>query len=304
MDEWTSIGRWPAAASADESAFVLYAVGIRSVVARLEGEFEAELGDTYELSVLSRDAVVAREQLARFAVENRGWPSRPLLLPAMTSGTGAALVYATLLVLAFLAQQRGSYGVDWLSAGRADAALILDGEWWRAVTALSLHADVSHLAGNVLFGALFGVMLAQSVGGGAAWLIFVVAGAAGNFINAWWRAPDHLAIGASTGVFALVGAQAACDWMRRGRIRRHPMRRWAPIIMGVALLSWFGGGNGDRQVDVTAHAFGFFAGLACGGAMEWRTVAWFRTSRAQNAMTATTLGFLALAWAMALGRRL
>lgn len=298
MDEWTPIGRWPAAASADESAFVLYAVGIRSAVARVE----AESGDAYELSVLSRDAVAAREQLAKFVAENRGWPMRPVLLPAMTTGTGAALVYAALMVLAFLAQKRGSYGVDWLSAGRADAALILNGEWWRAVTALSLHADVSHLAGNVLFGALFGVMLAQSVGGGAAWLIFVVAGAAGNFINAWWKGPEHLAVGASTGVFALVGAQAACDWMRRSRLRRHPMRRWAPIIMGVALLAWFGGSNGDRQVDVTAHAFGFLTGLVCGGAMEWRTVAWFRTSRAQNAMTASTLGLVALAWAMALGR--
>lgn len=297
--EWIVIGRWAAAASADEAALVLHAVGIRSAVTRVEGESPGA-DDAYELIVPPNDAGFAREQLARFAVENRGWPSRPVLLPPMTMGIGAALVYAASLALAFLVQQQRSYGVDWVLAGRADAALILDGEWWRAVTALSLHADVGHLAGNLLFGALFGVILAQSVGGGAAWLIFVVAGAAGNLANAWVQPPEHLAIGASTGVFALVGAQAACDWMRRGRRRRHPMRRWAPVIMGVALLAWFGGSGGDRRVDIAAHAFGFLFGLICGAAMGWRTVALFRTSRAQNAMTAAALTLVGFAWAMAL----
>ena len=36
---------------------------------------------------------------------------------------------------------------------------VTGGEWWRAVTALFLHADALHLAGNVIFGAAFGYRL-------------------------------------------------------------------------------------------------------------------------------------------------
>lgn len=295
MDAWTSIGHAATAAEADEFALVLQAMGIRTAVARVdEGTVDA-----YELIVPVKDAARARDELTRFVSENRGWLPRPVLAPPLTMGVGAALVYVALLGIAFFAERQGSYGVDWIGAGAADAALIRGGEWWRAVTALSLHGDIVHLGGNLLFGALFGVMLAQSVGSGSTWLIFVLAGGVGNWLNAWWQPPAHLAIGASTGVFALLGAQVACDWMRRGRVRRHAMRRWAPIVMGVAVLAWFGGSGGDAHVDVGAHVFGFGAGLVCGGALGWRTPAAWASPRAQGAFSAAAIGLVALAWALA-----
>lgn len=304
--EWVEIGRWPLATRADEYALVLTAVGIRSVIAVDEGQ--------HELIVRAEDAERARDHLQKFAAENRGWPARPVTLPPMTGGPGAALIYAALMSIAFAAQQQHSYGVDWLSTGAADAALIRTGEWWRALTALTLHGDGVHLIGNLVFGALFGVMLAQSVGAGAAWLTFVLAGGIGNGINAWWQSPGHLAIGASTGVFGLLGAQVACDWMRRGRGRHHPMRRWAPIIMGVALLAWFGG-SGERQinpgdviavardtsrVDIAAHVFGFLSGVGFGTLAASR-VAWrLRSARVQHLMTTVAIGAVVVAWAIAL----
>lgn len=309
---WIEVGRWPTAARADEYALVLQAMGIRSAVAPIEGTS----GNQHQLIVQVEDAERARDQLRTFTGENRGWPPRSVRSPLVTTGVGAALVYVALMIIAFAAARRGSYGVDWLSAGSADAGLIRSGEWWRVVTALSLHADVVHLAGNLLFGALFGVMLAQSVGSGSTWLTFVVAGGIGNWVNAWWQSPAHLAIGASTGVFGLLGAQVSCDWIRRGRIRHHPMRRWAPIIMGFALLAWFGG-SGERQVDlgnvnntirdlselqrvdVAAHVFGFCAGLGVGALLAQRTIARLETPRAQGALTATAIGLIALAWALA-----
>ena len=305
---WVEVGRFATAARADEYALVLQAMGIRSAV--------AENGHQHELLVQLDDAERAREELRKFAGENHGWPPRPVVAPPVTMGLGAALVYVALMGIAFAAERQGSYGIDWLSAGSADAGLIRHGEWWRTITALSLHGDVVHLAGNLLFGALFGVMLAQSVGAGSAWLTFVVAGGIGNGINAWWQWPTHSAIGASTGVFGLLGAQVACDWMRRGRLRLHPMRRWAPIIMGLALLAWFGG-SGERQVnpgdvanglrdvselrrvDIAAHIFGFGAGLGLGAVLAGRTTAWLETPRAQHALTATAIALVVLAWALA-----
>lgn len=300
---WAELGRFATLTRAEEQALVLQAVGIRFAIARMDDD----AGAGHALIVQTEDADRAREQLRRFATENRGWPPQPVVVPPMTSGVGAALVYAALLIIAFIAQQQSSWGIDWVRVGNADAALMRSGEWWRAITALGLHGDGVHLAGNLLFGALFGVMLAQSVGAGSAWLVFVLAGAAGNMVNAWWQAPSHSAIGASTGVFGLLGAQAAIDWMRRGRVRLHPLRRWAPIIMGVALLAWFGG-SGDRdlgapRVDIAAHVFGFVAGLVCGVPLATSRATWLRTLRAQSALVSLTLVAIGIAWALAVRGR-
>ncbi len=291
---------------------MLQARGIRSVVAPVAGAS----GNQHQLIVPLEDAERARDELRRFTGENRGWPPRPVVSPPVTMGVGAALVYVALMVIAFAAARQGSYGVDWVSAGSADAGLIRNGEWWRVVTALSLHGDVVHLSGNLLFGAVFGVMLAQSAGAGSAWLTFVVAGSIGNGVNAWWQPPSHLAIGASTGVFGMLGAQVACDWMRRGRTHYHRMRRWAPMIMGLALLAWFGGSggrqadpgtvtntlrdvSGAQRVDVTAHVFGFCAGLGIGALLAQRMAARLEAPRVQRVLTAAAIGLVVLAWMLA-----
>jgi len=292
LPAWIEVGRWPSASRADDHALVLQAVGLAATVVATDD------GRHYALIVGADDAARARGELARFVRENRGWPPRTVPFTPVTMGVGAALVYAALLAIAFMAEQQGSYGVHWRAVGAADAALMRDGAWWRAVTALTLHADIVHLGGNMLFGAVFGVILAQSAGAGAAWLTFVIAGGAGNAINAWWQPPSHLAIGASTGVFGLLGALAACDWMRRGRLRRHPLRRWASIIMGVALVLWFGVSR-DPQVDVSAHIFGFIAGLPIGALVGGAPGSWF-SERTQQVLTAAALALVVGAWAAAL----
>jgi len=291
------VGRWPTVERAEEHAVVLQAMGIGSAVVPIE----TEAADRYRLIVQSEDAERARDELRRFVGENRGWPPRAIVPPRVTVGVGGGVGYAGLMVLAFAAERQGSYGIDWLHAGRADAGLIRSGEWWRVVTALGLHADAVHLAGNLVFGALFGVMFAQSVGSGLTWLTFVVAGGIGNGMNAWWQEPSHLAIGASTGVFGLLGAQVACDWMRRGRIRHHAMRRWAPIIMGIALLAWLGGsGQGEwRRVDVSAAVLGARRGVGGGAQRGARRGASLQRPRVQGALTAAAIGLVVLAWTFA-----
>ena len=224
-----------------------------------------------------------------------------IVVPPVSPGVGAALIYASLLVILYMASRQGSYGFDWLQSGEANAELIRHGAWWRTITALSLHADVAHLIGNIVFGGLFGVMLAQAIGAGPAWFVFIAAGAAGNGLNAWWQSGSHLSIGASTGVFALLGAQVACDQVRRSHVHVNTMRRWAPVILGVALLAWLGG-SGDRttdRIDISAHVFGFAVGLGAGALFGWRTLRRPLAVRTQNAFTATALGAVVLAWVLA-----
>ncbi len=305
---WIEVSRSPARKTVHEHGLVLQAVDIVSGVVHAEGE--------HVLIVRAEDFDRAREELDKYARENRGWPPREEAPPVMSQGVNAAIVYGGVLALCYIAQTRGSYGIDWWSAGRASAARIQDGEWWRAVTALCLHGDFLHLAGNIVFGALFGVILAQSVGSGMAWLSFVVTGAIGNWLNGWLQEPSHTSIGASTAVFGMLGVQVTFEWMRRRQLKYNRLRRYAPLIMGAALLAWLGGGGQNidphdvpdkledlnvaiQKIDVWAHVLGFAVGLVLGVVLSRAKERIAPSARSQAAMAGIAVGVVALAWFLA-----
>jgi rhomboid protease GluP len=305
---WIEVARVPTREAAAELALVLEAVGLGSGTARA--------GDEHVVLVPLEHAARARAELAGYVAENLGWPKQTVASPPISRGFEAAAVFAVLLVLAYMTQRRQTLGLDWWAAGCADAASIRHGAWWRSVTALTLHADVLHLAGNVVFGALFGVMLAQSVGSGTAWLAFVVTGALGNWVNAWIQAPSHTSIGASTAVFGMLGVQVAHDVMRRKQLHYSRWRRWAPLIIGAALLAWLGGGAERvdptdlskklldldvpiQKVDVGAHVLGFLAGLGLGALLGWVPRPIAPGQRMQAALAVLAVGAIALSWVLA-----
>ena len=87
-----------------------------------------------------------------------------------------ALVICGVTVLAGFAASNS----EWIVAGRVDGALIRAGEWWRAITALTLHSGLRHLVGNLVFGAMFGLFAGRLLGPGVAWLAITLAGTLGN----------------------------------------------------------------------------------------------------------------------------
>jgi membrane associated rhomboid family serine protease len=179
------------------------------------------------------------------------------------------------------------------------------GEWWRAVTALTLHSDLSHLAANIATGLLFGAFVVPQLGGGVAWLAIVVGGALGNVANAlFYRSEMHGSIGASTAVFAALGLLVGSAFIERWR---HPAARtwWqlvVPIGAGLGLLAFLGAGdgNGMDRVDYMAHFFGFCAGIPLGAAANALRLR-DRVSRTGQLMAGwSVLGIFALAWWLAL----
>ena len=67
------------------------------------------------------------------------------------------------------------FGSNWFAAGRVDGELIRDGEWWRTITALTLHSGLRHLVGNIVFGVFFGLFAGRLLGSGVAGLAIVCA---------------------------------------------------------------------------------------------------------------------------------
>ena len=206
--------------------------------------------------------------------------------------------FATVCLVAGLAG-RSAFGLDWRAAGRVDGVLIRDGEWWRTITAQTLHLDEVHLIGNLVFGLFFGWFAGRFAGSGIAWLTIVVAAALANLTNTLLLDPTHRAIGASSAVFAALGLMSGFVW--RGRFMKQDrwVYRLGPIIGGLALLMFTG--TGDANTDIGAHLLGFVYGFG-GGVLLTRLQAHIRCNRRQQAAGLVVLALLAAAWSLALLR--
>jgi hypothetical protein len=107
------------------------------------------------LYVPSELAERAAFELEQFGRENRGWPRAEELPEVLSEGSLGVVLWVAALLVADRLATLSAFGLDWYGSGRSLAGAVQDGEIWRAATALTLHADLFHLLGNVAFGALF-----------------------------------------------------------------------------------------------------------------------------------------------------
>lgn len=265
-----------------DAVLVLQAVGLRSLLVQDH--------ESVRILVAPRVAVAAREHLEAFAAENVGWPPPPESLADLGRQPWEALHYVCFLLIAFVLSKVGAFDLDWLGAGRADAGRILNGELWRCVTALTLHADPPHLAGNLVFGTLFGAILGQLIGAARAWWCGLLAGAMGNALAAALAPVGHVAVGASTAVFALLGTLVVVQEREARRRRFSRARRTVPLLMGLLFLGLFGMSEG--RTDVLGHFAGFFCGAALG--------VWHRPGPSRPALGWLAFVLLLASWVAAL----
>ena len=143
----------------------------------------------------------------------------------------------------------------WLNMGEMDNIRIaFHSEYHRAITALSLHINASHLLGNILFGSIFLYFLAKRTGYGNAFLLATVAGVAGNLLGLLFHKQVWLSVGFSTAVFAATGALAGMASIMASSKRKFLLTTGAALGL-LALL-----GTEGENTDYTAHC----AGLVCG----------------------------------------
>ena len=203
----------------------------------------------------------AISELHSYIRENAHWPPVPPPARPLFENTLATLSILILLATFYNLTHSeialpGISMPDWMAAGSAQAAKILDGQWWRLVTALTLHADWVHLSSNLAIGGIFVIFLCRELGSGLAWSLILSAGVLGNLVNAWVQNPGHSSVGASTAVFGAVGILAALSLVR---YRHQLQRRWPlPVAAALALLAILG--TEGKHTDLGAHLFGFIYG--------------------------------------------
>ena len=150
-------------------------------------------------------------------------------------------------------------GSAWFERGAAVAGRVMAGEFWRAVTALTLHVDFVHAAGNALALAVLLPPIVQRFGAGCALCLLLLAGVVGNVAAAAIHDAGHTAVGASTAAFGAVGVLVALRLVPGAA--RMQGKRWTAPVAGVLLLVTLGAAP---RADLTAHALGLVAGAALG----------------------------------------
>ncbi|MGI8602864.1 MAG: rhomboid family intramembrane serine protease [Verrucomicrobiales bacterium] len=265
---------YPTRALARERSAVLLAKGFT--------HWTNETQNGFELFVEGRHVAEARTQLDAYDREQAEVAQHPPSAPLQqhAAGWGGLIIAAVLLSAIFRWQHKNgsTLSLEW---SRDSVQIFGHGQWWRAATALVLHDDFAHLAGNIFFGAVFGIFVARAFGPWLGWSLVLVSGILGNLVTAAvWYPDPYRGIGASTAVFGAVGILVGAGVIEAAQhhgLRHH--RAWMlPLGGGLALLGLFGSGGEKAGVDLAAHLFGFLCGLPLGAlAGAWQQKQWRRS---------------------------
>jgi membrane associated rhomboid family serine protease len=253
----TTLPTTPRKREAEEWALVLSAEGFHPVVVRHDRVFTLQVEPN---AMSAAGAILDAWRLERYERAHR------IALPPPRSATPLETATAYALALSLLAFYLGleasNHADAFRNIGASRAALVLDGQAWRLITALSLHADLPHVLGNTLFGGFFLAAVANRLGIGFALLAFVTSGTLGNLANALYYGSAHSSIGASTGVFGLVGVLAGLAAWQRHRTAPPGRGAWVAFAAGLGIVAMLG--SGGPGIDFSAHLFGLAAGGATG----------------------------------------
>ena len=281
----------PDRSQAEAWALVLEAMNIPHRVALTDAGF----------AVLVPPKMVA-PAIAALDAEDREAAEKPALEPAPPDhgpsfvGVGMGI---TLVAFFVVTGPRGGKDVGgWFRQGSAIAeAIVSNHEFWRTITALTLHDNAMHVAGNAVASLVFVSALGRWLGGGLAILITLLAGTAGNLFTAYIYRASHSSVGASTSTFGALGVLGGLQFVRRFRVPTIGRLRRALLGIAAALGLFAMLGVGER-VDVVAHATGigfgvlFGAGLALALKRPIRTVG-------QGLALALTVTLIVGAWVLA-----
>lgn len=256
-EEMVQVGCYSSLKLANEHALVILSMGLAYWMYPDEDKY------WLHVDVNSLDAV--KEQLRKFDRENRFWPPPAIVYPEGEPVSLSRFIpYVSILIGFYIMQHNGSLRMD--LAGSMDVeAFIEKHEWWRMITALTLHSDLAHLTGNLGMGCFFAFFVIQIFGSGIGWFAILCAGALGNTLNAWFHYPsEYHSMGASTSVFAAVGLIVG-NALRDGLSRSHESvlkSLFFPLFVALVMLGWWG--SAGARTDVTAHLFGLIVGIVLG----------------------------------------
>jgi membrane associated rhomboid family serine protease len=149
-----------------------------------------------------------------------------------------------------------------------------NGEYYRLLTSMFLHANVLHIAFNMLALYSLGRVLESYYGRTRFLLIYFLGGLCGSLASALLNDPRISSVGASGAVFALFGAEIVY-FSRHGSELGEEAQSALRGSLGTVALNFFNGLRPDSGIDNWAH----LGGLIGGGVVAYLTTLFFTLER-------------------------
>lgn len=139
---------------------------------------------------------------------------------------------------------------------------ILDGEYWRLLTAIFMHFGIGHVINNMLILYVLGDNLERALGSVKYLIFYLVCGVGANCVSMWFEMRSvriAVSAGASGAVFGVIGGLLYAVLVNRGRLEDLSTRQLAVMIL---LSLYFGFTSGG--VNNVAHVAGLVLGILMG----------------------------------------
>jgi rhomboid protease GluP len=210
---------------------------------------------------------------------------RPSWLSAPATYLLVGINCAVFIAMAFRGVNMLQPTIDQLLAWQADnaGAVLLDGQWWRIVTAMFVHVGIIHLATNMWCLWNLGLLAEPLMGSFGVFAVYVLTGAAGNLLSTfvnwiWYRdtiTPGSVLFGpvgagASGAVFGIAGTLILLLKSKRlpvppqelSRLRRSVIYFAAiNLVIGFSVSAGSYFAHAGFGVDNMAHLGGVTCGL-------------------------------------------
>lgn len=251
-----------------------------------EGPFEILVDPEHEARALYQIELYRRENPPR-----KDNPPMPLAISAQP-------VWVLLVPVVCTLADFGNLVANLHSKGLSDAYKVLHGEWWRTITALTLHGDSHHLASNLVSGYIALNLLAYRIPLARMAPFLAAASALANFCVALTVQSDYRALGFSTFVFACIGALSVIEFRLMPKETHGMLRRFAPLCGAISIAVFLGLGE---HADILGHGYGFIAGMLCGLIPKKKMLRWGTPTTLKDLVwIAAYFGIFAIGWQLAL----
>jgi len=142
-----------------------------------------------------------------------------------------------------------------LFGAKEPSRIFSQGEWWRLVTAGFLHASVIHILMNSWGLYDLGAQVEEVFGSGRYIVIYLVSSMFGFFVSSLWS--SSLSVGASAGIFGLIGAMIAYGMQQQGSIGGYVKSVYTRSAVYALVISFL-----FPFTDNAAHVGGLAGGFA------------------------------------------
>ena len=245
---------------AGENALILASAGIPSHLSlRKENPTSPWVIEVESERLLEAQQLITDEEPPRPSL-----PPEPQLSKQNSPAWIAALIILNMVVWWRLEQNGGSHdSTTLLSFGAFRTLLLADGEWWRMVTAMFLHIDLKHLAGNMASLGVAGILSLRTIGLGRVLFIYVMSRVIGNYVSYLWNSSFTVKAGASGAILGLLGALSA---VRPRQVVLFPdSSRYKFWHVPAMLIAFYGFVIGiGPSIDHAAHIGGLMTGSVFG----------------------------------------